>query len=185
MTIQHLLRSVDIEKVLPIIEKWYYSSMALSAEEGYRKAYDELCTMSPAKVYSGFSNLKELEAEAIHEEFIIKAPDGDFNEPWCNTLEFRFWELLVDKEIKCAEGLVLSNEEMAAVCLWHLAYCGFDSKTVRNKSYIDTRHMLSNDISVTPDVLKDSLDDYLDMVDKGTKVLVDYNDTKFAIIKVD
>lgn len=133
MKLQELLRSVNIEKVLPIIEKWYYIDEGdeFTCKEGYVKAYNELCQMTPADINTRYDDMEELEIEGYEEDYVISAPDGEFTTPWCMKLEFRRWDILIDKDIHVEEGLQISTEEMAAVCLWHITFCGFDSGAVQ------------------------------------------------------
>lgn len=135
MKLQEILSSVNIEKVLPIIEKWYYSDEGeeFTCKEGYVKAYNELCQMVPADTGTRYDGMEPQEIEGYEEDFIIKAPDEDFTTPWCMKLEFRRWDILIDKDIYVEEGLHITPEEMAAVCLWHITFCGFDAKTVNQK----------------------------------------------------
>lgn len=58
MTLQELLKSVDIEKVLPIIHQWYYGGEEFTSKEGYYRAYKELCTLKPAVIGSALPPLK-------------------------------------------------------------------------------------------------------------------------------
>lgn len=133
MKLQELLRSVNIEKVLQIIEKWYYTDEGkkFTCKEGYVKAYNELCQMTPSDINTRYDGMEELEIEGYEEEYVISVSEDEFTTPWCTKLEFRRWDILIDKEIHVAEELQLSMDEMAAVCLWHITFCGFDSGAVQ------------------------------------------------------
>ena len=134
MTLQKLLKSVDVEKVLPIIHQWYYDGEEFAAKEGYRRAYKELCTLEPAVI--GSALLREMEKDEIDacpDTILLNAPEDGFDHHWCMKIEFRYWALLVDKEVEYAPGVILTDEEAAAVCLWHITFCGFDSGAVERK----------------------------------------------------
>ena len=114
MTIQNLLRSVYVERVLPIIHDWYYhDDVEFMQEEYYRKAYAELCSIG------GMADIPEdmrLDDDTEHDvdSFILNTPDGDFECPWCTRMEFRYWEDSAHKEVTCADGLEITHEQMAA-----------------------------------------------------------------------
>lgn len=132
MKIQELFKTVNIEHVLPIIHSWYYSNNEGFSQEGYRKAYASLCTIGGVEeVPEEYKILDDPDYDIG--TFIIQAPDEEFDTPWCMSLEFRYWEITAHKEVVCAEGLSITPEEMAAVCLWHMTFCGFDAERVRQK----------------------------------------------------
>lgn len=135
MTIQELLQSVDIENVLPAIRDWYYSdNNEFPQEEGYRKAYAILCSIGGIEDVPENMRIDD-DPERDVDTFILNAPEDDFKCPWCTQMEFRYWEESVHKEVACADGLEATPEQMAAVCLWHLTFQGFDADTVRQKVY--------------------------------------------------
>lgn len=126
MTLKELLQKVDIDRVLPVIADWYYNDeQEFTQEEGYREAYDELVSLSVETVSD---DDEESPGRNTREIWIRKSSDPDNDLPFASYLEGEIRSMALGKEIVFKDEFQLTDEELAAVCLWHITFYGYTQK---------------------------------------------------------
>ena len=129
MRLHELLKSVDIDKVLPIIVEYYYKdeSNIEKVEYNFKRSYNELIN-TEVEYYP--SEYVDSPGENSREVWI---EDGDSDIPYARWIEGELkGSLALGKEIVLKCRKMLSNEELAAICLWHITFYGFTDKERMN-----------------------------------------------------
>ena len=132
MRLHELLKSVDIDKVLPIIVEYYYKdeSNIEKVEYNFKRSYNELIN-TEVEYYP--SEYVDSPGENSREIWIEDDEDRDSNIPYARWIEGELkGSLALGKEIVLKCRKMLSNEELAAICLWHITFYGFTDKERMN-----------------------------------------------------
>ena len=120
MTFRELLHSVNIEDVLPVIEKkiWDHHQHPFP-EEAFKYAYNKLL---------------ELPYNATEEEILISTYEEN-EESWIDTsnCEGKPWSDNIDKIVRITDDTILSPEQQVAYCLWSQTFWGFSPEQQENE----------------------------------------------------
>lgn len=115
MTLRNLFTQIPFDKILPFILKGKDSSAVYC----YKQAYDILLHTDP------------------HENG-CKDIDVNMRVDWDGTkyvsasqIEGDWWSTYIDGEIKLADDVKISDEELAYRLLWHLTFYGFSPEEIR------------------------------------------------------
>jgi len=120
MTLKELLKSCDFKDVAPFITK--HDPKAVGSMSHFKEAFDILRHLTP-------------EANSENEDKVIrmsKEYDDVFQNHYIRascTCGVDSWESNLAKEIVVEDGLTLTDNEIAAHCLWELTFFGFDLST--------------------------------------------------------
>lgn len=131
MRLHELLKSVDIDKVLPIIVEYYYKdeSDIEKVEYNFKRSYNELINTEVEYYPSEYVDSPGENSREIW----IEDEDGDSDIPYARWIEGELkGSLALGKEIVLKCRKMLSNEELAAICLWHITFYGFTDKERMN-----------------------------------------------------
>lgn len=131
MRLHELLKSVDIDKVLPIIIEYYYKdeSDIERVEYNFRRSYNELINTEVEYYPSEYVDSPGENSREIW----IEDEDGDSDIPYVRWIEGELkGSLALGKEIVLKCRKMLSNEELAAICLWHITFYGFTDEERMN-----------------------------------------------------
>lgn len=139
MKLIELLKSVNIEDVYPIIDSIYCNgeSRLEFIKEKYKLTYDEL--MNTEVTY--YPEDYECMPGENPREIWIEDDEGESEIPSAQWLEGEIRSMALGKEIILKNRKMLSNEELAAICLFHITFYGFTQEDVDN--YF--RKLLGND----------------------------------------
>lgn len=184
MTLKELLQKVDIEQVLPIIARWYYSEdPAFSQEQGYRDAYAELVNMPVEEVpedhvdMANCENSREIWVEKDH------FPDDENGRhlPCLMWLEGEIRARALGKTFVFKDDVQVTDEELAAMSLWHITYYAYteaqaelkmrkwkkQAENGRTYTMVDKKGGGIKFVENIPNVDKDALRDWAERTAKG------------------
>ena len=131
MRLHELLKSVDIDKVLPIIVEYYYKdeSNIEKVEYNFKRSYNELINTEVEYYPSEYVDSPGENSREIW----IEDEDGDSDIPYARWTEGELkGSLALGKEIVLKCRKMLSNEELVAICLWHITFYGFTDEERMN-----------------------------------------------------
>jgi hypothetical protein len=131
MRLHELLKSVDIDKVLPIIVEYYYKDKSdiERVEYNFRRSYNELINTEVEYYPSEYVDSPGENSREIW----IEDEDGDSDIPYARWIEGELkGSLALGKEIVLKCRKMLSNEELVAICLWHITFYGFTDEERMN-----------------------------------------------------
>jgi hypothetical protein len=131
MRLHELLKSVDIDKVLPIIVEYYYKdkSNIEKVEYNFKRSYNELINTEVEYYPSEYVDSPGENSREIW----IEDEDGDSDIPYARWIEGELkGSLALGKEIVLKCRKMLSNEELVAICLWHITFYGFTDEERMN-----------------------------------------------------
>lgn len=132
MKLHELLKSVDIDKVLPIIIEYYYKdeSDIERIKYNFERSYNELIN-TEVEYYP--NEYVDSPGENSREIWIEDDEDGDSDIPYARWIEGELkGSLALGKEVVLKCRKMLSNEELAAICLWHITFYGFTDEERMN-----------------------------------------------------
>ena len=117
MTVKELFSNVEFEQLFPYLKKREQSRP--DRIYLYRQAYDRLRDMEPDKDFVEDVYVLTDDDEEKYTE--IQFPDDNF------------WEKELAKTFVFPEGIQVSMEELAAICLWDITYYGFPPRQRQKK----------------------------------------------------
>ena len=131
MRLHELLKSVDIDKVLTIIIEYYYKdeSNIEKVEYNFKRSYNELINTEVEYYPSEYVDSPGENSREIW----IEDENGDSDIPYARWIEGELkGSLALGKEIVLKCRKMLFNEELAAICLWHITFYGFTDEERMN-----------------------------------------------------
>lgn len=130
MKLYELLESINIDDVIPIIINLYYKDCEYELiDYNYKRAYNELIN---TKVDYYPSEYVDSPGENSREIW-IEDEEGCPDIPYARWIEGELkGSLALGKEIVLKCRKMLSNEELAAICLWHITFYGFTDEERMN-----------------------------------------------------
>ena len=114
MTVKELFSNVEFDQLLPYLKKLV--SRHPDRIYSFREAYDRLRDMEPDKDF-------------VDDVCVLTDTDDDgekYTEVLC--LDENVWEMELAKTFVFPEGMQISMEELAAICLWNITHYGFSTR---------------------------------------------------------
>lgn len=148
MKLQELLKKVGSEQVFSVLGDIY--PQQIHQFDGYRRAYNILCDMIPSneEVEDYIEVYWTDKTEYVPGHVSVSNCSGDL------------WENCVKKEIRVDPSLNLSDQELAAYCLWEITFYGF-SPQEREKTFYDMYNEIDGYIDETGEVTPVKIEDML------------------------
>lgn len=128
MKLYELLKLISINDVIPIIANLYHKDCKYElVEYNYKRAYNELIGTEISYYPNDYIDLP---GENSKEIWIVDSEFDNSSIPSACWLEGEIRSKALGKEIvlKCRENL--SNEMLAAICLWHITFYGFTEEDI-------------------------------------------------------
>jgi hypothetical protein len=132
MTLKELLDHCDFKEIAPMIKQWYPTQEIELPY--YKMAFDILRHMEPEKDPKNPNETIEIHSGYETQSFYVlsmKYDEEQYPAVTVSNCDNDFWKYNLAKEIVVINeiGLMLTDNEIAAHCLWSLTIYGFDQST--------------------------------------------------------